>query len=94
MASSDPCRAREPSEAKSSRGCDGSQEDLDAGRFFQDLVPLVFVAGVAFDGHVGLFLRSVMNVCIVSPVALCKLCSKFRKGSVYKINENENVAIL
>lgn len=53
MAGSNPCRAREPSKAKSSRGRDRFQEDLNAGRFLQDFVPLVFVAGVAFDGHVG-----------------------------------------
>ena len=53
MAGGNPCRARKPSQAKSSRGRDGSQEDLDARRFFQDFIPLVFVTGVAFNGHDG-----------------------------------------
>ena len=73
MAGGNPCRAREPSQAKSSRGCDGSQEDLDAGRFLQDFVPLVFVAGVAFDRHDGLVVGFVI---VVSGVVLCKVSSK------------------
>ena len=91
MAGCNPCRAREPSQAKSSRGCDGSQEDLDAGRFLQDFVPLVFVACVAFDGHDGLVVSFVMEVFVVVICNFLSGCSN--RGCVYEINQKSNVAI-
>lgn len=80
MAGSNPCRAREPSKAKSSRGCDRFQEDLNAGRFFQDFVPLVFVAGVAFDGHIGIIVVCVVRV---FAVGLCKFSGKGPNRGLY-----------
>ena len=48
---SNPCRACEACKAESCGWRDGSQEYLDAWGLIEDFVDLIFMAGVAFDGH-------------------------------------------